>query len=230
MWNNLPVQFLQNLCAGVPKRIDDIWKKKKHFSGSTIVNVFIVLLQIVQNVFVIFIFVSLYKIFILGRQLSQMDVQYVTQNSNQIVNCGISVSHSWCSLHNILSEPLRSTFGQFQFYPFVFAGTGGYQSSGKRDGGGGWEAKGTAERGGETDEFEPPTRCVSVGNFTCVIFRWTNLNFCPCSHVQLALSLCPLKKRWKQMQDQFTLETWVKGQILSDVTRGGGKCLIEDVA
>lgn len=77
------MQFLQNLCAGVPKRIDDIWKKK-HFSGSTIVNVlnvFIVLLQIVQNVFVIFICFT-------------NGVQYVTQNSNQIVNCGISLSHS----------------------------------------------------------------------------------------------------------------------------------------
>lgn len=105
---------------------------------------------------------------------------------------------------------------------FAFAGTGGYQSSGKRDGGGGREAKGATERGGETDEPEPPTRCVSVRNFTCVVLRWTNLNFCPCSHVQLAPSLCPLKKRWKQMPDQFMLEMWVKGQILSDVSRGGG--------
>lgn len=42
----------------------------------------------------------------------------------------------------------------------VFAGTGGYQGSGTRDGGGGREAQGTTERGGETDEHEPPPRCV----------------------------------------------------------------------
>lgn len=89
---------------------------------------------------------------------------------------------------------------------FLFAGTGGYQSSGKRDGGGGREAKGTPERGGEADEHEPPTRCVSVKNFTRALFTSTNRNFSPCSRVQLAPSSCPLRKRWKQMHDQFTLE------------------------
>lgn len=40
------------------------------------------------------------------------------------------------------------------------AGAGGNQSPSERDGGRGREAEGATERGGETDESEPPTRCV----------------------------------------------------------------------
>lgn len=37
-------------------------------------------------------------------------------------------------------------------------------------------------------------------------FRLTHRNIRPCSCLQLVLLLCPLKKRWKQMRDQFMLE------------------------
>ncbi len=42
------------------------------------------------------------------------------------------------------------------------AGAGGNQSPGERDGGRGRETEGATERGGETDESQPPTRCVFV--------------------------------------------------------------------
>lgn len=45
------------------------------------------------------------------------------------------------------------------------AGAGGNQSPGERDGGRGREAEGATERGGETDESQPPTRCVWVSRF-----------------------------------------------------------------
>ena len=74
-----------------------------------------------------------------------------------------------------------------------FAGAGGNQSSGPRDGGRGREAKGAAERGGETDEPEPPTRCVCAleGDHFFLTMCPHMLSFCHTIIVSLIRSFVP---------------------------------------